>query len=59
VDPPAIDDVSGVVVKELMEETEDVLLLWDFEDMGTLGVPAGSAFKYADENRAQNGTVAV
>jgi len=39
-DPPAIDDVSGVVAKEPMEEIEDALLLWWFEDIGPLGVPA-------------------
>ena len=29
-----VDDVSGVVAKELIEETGDVLLLWALEDIG-------------------------
>ena len=33
-DVPAIDSVSGVVVKELVDETEDALLV-RFEDMKT------------------------
>jgi len=33
---PAIDAVSGVVAKELIDETEDALLLWD---IGCRGVP--------------------
>ena len=32
-DGVAIDDESGVVAKELIEETEVVLLLWGLEDI--------------------------
>lgn len=35
---PDIDGVSGVVAKELIDETEDALLLWDIEPQG---IPAG------------------
>ena len=41
VDAPTIDGVLGVVAKELIDETEDALLLGVFEDIGPLGVPAG------------------
>ena len=41
VDPPAIDDVSGVVAKKRMDETESALILRDVEEVGPQGVPAG------------------
>ena len=40
-DMPVIDDVSGVVTKELIDETEDALLVRGFGDI-ELEVPASS-----------------
>ena len=36
-----IDNWSGVVAKEVMDETEDVLLLWGFEDIDLRGSTQG------------------
>ena len=40
-----VDGVSGVVAKELIEETEDVLLLWALEDIGPLRTQRRSFFR--------------
>ena len=40
-DEPIIDNVSGVVTKESVDEIEDVLLLWGLEDIGPLGFQPG------------------
>ena len=53
-----IDDTSGVVAKELIDEMEDVLLLWGSEDIGPQRIQPGSFYRYADEHRAQKGSVA-
>ena len=52
-----IDDMSGVVVNELMDETEDLLLLWDFEGIGSLGFQPGSLYRHPDDIGTQNGAV--
>ena len=54
-----IDDWSGVVAKEGIDEVKDVLLLWGFEDVGLLGFQPGWSYRYPDKDRARKGTVAV
>ena len=43
---PALDDIveSGVVAKELMEETDEALLLGGVEGIGSLGSHPGSSY---------------
>ena len=52
-----IDDMSGVVVNELIDETEDLLLLWGFEGVGPPGFQRGWFYRHPDNIRAQNGAV--
>ena len=51
-----MDEVSGVVAKEVIDENEDVLLLWGLEDIGPLGFRSGWLYRYADNDRARKGT---
>ena len=52
-----IDDMSGVVVNELMDETEDLLLSWGFVGIGPLGLQPGWFYRHPDDIRVQNGAV--
>ena len=53
-----IDDTSGVVVKELIDEIEDVLFLRGSGDIGPQSFQPGSFYRYVDKHRAQKGSVA-
>ena len=44
-----VDGVSGVVANELIDETEDVLLLWALEDIGPLGTQRRSFYRSQTE----------
>ena len=52
-----MDEMSGVVAKEVIDENED-LLLWGLEVIGPLGFRSGRFYRYADNDRARKGTMA-
>jgi hypothetical protein len=56
-----VDDIddSGVVVKELIEDTEDALLLWGSEDIRPLGFRPGSFYRSGDKCRPRKRSVAA
>jgi hypothetical protein len=56
---PFIDDTSGVVAREAIDEIEDLLLLGGLGGIGPLGFQPGSLYRYADKERARNGSMRV
>ena len=54
-----IDDMSGVVEKELTDETEDALLRWELGDIVLLGFQPCPFYRQADKDRTRMGSVAV
>jgi len=53
-----MDDTSGVVAKELMDETDDALLLGGEGDIGPQRFQPGSFYRYANKHRSQKESVA-
>jgi len=51
--------IDGVVAKELMDETDEVLLLWCCWDIGALGFQLGPLYRYADKDGTRKGSVAA